>query len=184
MDEQATSAEKVEGATPSPAEPNTGASPATPEGRPAAAPETGGAAAAAGNSPAPPKAPEEGKPKTDLPPADQTEAVSPTKTWVQRNILPYVRPIITLSLTFAFIYLIVKPLFPMLNMITDALAAMKAAGPKAGATALSADEIAKIWDPLYKYLDKILPILMAVYGPIIGFWFGERTALKMPGKDT
>ena len=29
----------------------------------------------------------------------------------------------------------------------------------------------------------VLAALMATLGPIIGFWFGERSALKVPGKD-
>lgn len=30
-------------------------------------------------------------------------------------------------------------------------------------------------------MDKMFDIFLAIYGPIIGFWFGERSALKMPG---
>ena len=41
------------------------------------------------------------------------------------------------------------------------------------------------WYGLYKNLIEfkdLFTLLLSLYGPIIGFWFGERSALKMPGK--
>ena len=32
-------------------------------------------------------------------------------------------------------------------------------------------------------LKDALIVFLGIYGPIIGFWFGEKTALKMPGKQ-
>jgi len=169
MNDQAKAAEKVEGTTPPEVGPTAPPTPKAPEAPKAAETEGAGAAPPAEKIPPLSKAPEV--------PENEEEDEEPTKTWVQRNILPFIRPIITLALTFAFIYLITKPLFPLLEQIKASIALKSGAG----APAISPEDI---WKPLNNYLDKILPILMGVYGPILGFWFGERTALKRPGKDT
>ncbi len=43
------------------------------------------------------------------------------------------------------------------------------------------------WYALYKDLiefKELFPLLLSLYGPIVGFYFGERSALKVPGKET
>jgi hypothetical protein len=62
----------------------------------------------------------------------------------------FVRPVVTLLLTFTFVILIISPFFPQI-----------------------ADEVDKHWD-------KVFGSFMGVFGTIIGFWFGERSALKVP----
>ncbi len=36
----------------------------------------------------------------------------------------------------------------------------------------------------FNHLKEALTVFLGVYGPIIGFWFGEKTALKVPGAQT
>jgi len=57
-----------------------------------------------------------------------------------------VRPIVTVSLTAAFILLLIA-----LSQIDEG-----------------------------KGIEKAITIFLAVYGPILGFWFGQQTALKSP----
>jgi len=90
------------------------------------------------------------------------------RSWMQRNILSAVRPLITLLLTATFIYLIIHPLLTLIIKLN---------------TVKTSAELTIVWAEITKYMDKILPIFLAVYGPIIGFWFGEKTALKVPGKS-
>ncbi|MBM4276172.1 MAG: hypothetical protein FJ134_17220 [Deltaproteobacteria bacterium] len=72
--------------------------------------------------------------------------------FIQKNT----RQIITLSLTGVFIILMLAPLLPFSTLVW--------------------------WAETKAYLDDVRPIFLAIYGPIIGFWFGEKTALKIPGK--
>ena len=65
------------------------------------------------------------------------------------------RPFITLSLTALFIVIVVGP---FLTYCTEC------------------------GDKVKDYLDTFRPAFLALYGPIIGFWFGEKTALKFPGR--
>jgi hypothetical protein len=62
----------------------------------------------------------------------------------------FVRPTVTLILTVTFVFLIITPFLPQI-----------------------ADAIDKHWD-------KVFGSFMGVFGTIIGFWFGERSALKVP----
>ncbi len=42
------------------------------------------------------------------------------------------------------------------------------------------------WYALYNHLiefKELFPLILALYGPIVGFYFGERSALKVPGED-
>ncbi|MFZ5449281.1 MAG: hypothetical protein ACOZFS_11655 [Thermodesulfobacteriota bacterium] len=59
-----------------------------------------------------------------------------------------VRPILTLLLSFTFIFLIIIPFFKEISN----------------------------WGEIFS-------AFMGVFGTIVGFWFGERTALKLPGKQ-
>jgi len=63
----------------------------------------------------------------------------------------FVRPLITILLSATFVFLIVSPFFK---------------GTVIG-------DVGKDWD-------KIFSAFMGVFGTIIGFWFGERSALKVP----
>ena len=64
-----------------------------------------------------------------------------------------VRPVVTLLLTFTFVFLIASPFIKWFKL-TDL----------------------KDWN-------QIFASFMGVFGTIIGFWFGERTALKVPGGE-
>lgn len=70
---------------------------------------------------------------------------------LERGTLPglraAVRPIITILLSFTFVFLIIVPFFVGTQN----------------------------WD-------RVFAAFMGVFGSIVGFWFGERTALKVPGK--
>ena len=66
----------------------------------------------------------------------------------------FVRPLITILLSATFVFLIVSPFFKG-SIIGD---------------------VGKDWD-------KIFSAFMGVFGTIIGFWFGERSALKVPGAE-
>ena len=67
----------------------------------------------------------------------------------------FVRPAVTLMLALTFVFLIVSPFL----------------------------EISFLHDLDDKSWDKIFASFMGVFGTIIGFWFGERTALKVPGGE-
>jgi uncharacterized membrane protein YdfJ with MMPL/SSD domain len=73
-------------------------------------------------------------------------------TAIDRKSLPgfraAVRPLVTIFLSFTFIFLIIIPFFVTI----------------------------KDWS-------QIFAAFMGVFGSIVGFWFGERTALKVPGKQ-
>lgn len=59
-----------------------------------------------------------------------------------------IRPVITLALTATFIFLLAK-----------------------GVYGFNDTEHAKAWQ-------EMLTVFLAVYGPIVGFWFGQQTAMK------
>jgi hypothetical protein len=67
----------------------------------------------------------------------------------------FVRPMVTLMLSITFVFLIVSP-FLKIPFLTD--------------------NVVKDWD-------RIFSAFMGVFGTIIGFWFGERTAMKVPGGE-
>ncbi|MEA3547286.1 MAG: hypothetical protein U9R66_06445 [Thermodesulfobacteriota bacterium] len=82
--------------------------------------------------------------------------VPPPEPKVAITFRAILRPTITLFLTITFIFLV----FGQVGMIGEIPTDPNAAGV------------------FFKRWDKSFTVFLAIYGPIIGFWFGERTVEK------
>ena len=82
--------------------------------------------------------------------------VPPPEPMLAVTFRAILRPTITLILTVTFIALVLGQVGIIGNVPTEAVAA----------------------DAFFERWDKAFTIFLAIYGPIIGFWFGERTVEK------